>query len=649
MLAIILNILVFLCLGICIFLSYKRGVKKSLIHFGITICCLIITIFISSPITRAILNTQINVSGEIITLDSYLCSLFVNDASSFLSPLFSSVASAVIGPIVFLALFLLFYLVFEVAYILIDKFYLTKKPVLQEAKETKKYGIIVGVVECLMLTLLVFMPLTSLTTTVQELTTTSTETNESGTVSNVLKENLPSAVTDFVEFYNGSPLGVLTNWGAFNEPIANTISPVYIGETKLSLKQDIVPIVQDYDLIVDTVNDEKVDYTSLKNIAKDIIDSNVFDAVEKEIYNITENKEKFVDSLNLDSTLKSKVLEILTNFETRFNEEDFDLKSYVKENVEIALNEFENGIDIQNLKQFFEYADANNLIAIFQDELINSLCDVLESIGKLPILKEFFPLVQFSFDLLPSFVTDVIDVFYLDTYEDVVAVIPYAVNVISDLNSVKFSDTNQTLLQVFISNDTTFLQKFINSKVASDVLYNMASCESLRNFVISTFEKVDEKVFELLTSYGDTFNNRQLSGTISFGDTDERLNEFMGDVVNQTEDIVEIARKFLNDEVDLSDGKFLDYLKENIKKFYNFENGESESVFNNIFDNIKNYFNGTILNEDGTPVFAQWQEFKAQLEAQFDLVPEEEKIYGENSIYLTVSYEEIFKIIKLFK
>lgn len=651
MLAIILNILVFICLGLGIFLSYKRGVKKSLIHLAITLSCLIITIFISSPITRAILNIQVGVSeaGEVITLDSYLCSLLVNDSSSILNPFFSSVASAVVGPVVFLALFLLFYIVFEVVYILVDKFYLSKKPALQEAKQTKKYGMIVGAVECLMLTLLVFMPMTTLTTTVQDLTTTSAETSETNsTVSSVLKENLPEQVMTFVEFYNVSPLGVLTNWGELNEPISNTVSPVYIGETKVSLKQDIAPLVKDYDQIVDAVSEEEIDYISLKEVADDIIDSKVFEAVENEIYNITENKEEFVKSLNLDSTLSRTLEETLTNFEARFKEEDFDFKSYVKENVEIALEELEKGINFQNIKSFFDYANANNLTEIFKDEIISSLCDALESIGKLPLLREFFPFVQFTFDLLPSFVTDVVDVFYLDTYEDAVAVIPYVVNVIEDLNSVKFSDTNQTLLQVFISNDTSFMQKFINSDVASEVLFNMASCQSLRNMVINTFNRVDQSVSNLLTNYEENFNSRQLLDTISFNDTEEVLSEFMSRVVNQTDDIVEFARSFLNNKVDLSDGKILDNLKENIKKFYNFEEGESQSVFNNLFKNIINYFSGIILKEDGTPAFSQYQEFNTQLESQFALISEEEKIYGEDSIYLTISYEEIFKIIKSF-
>lgn len=647
MIAILLNIFVFAALALGIFFSYRRGVKKSLIHLALTLVCLIVTLLISAPISRAILNIQIGVSdlGDIITLKNYITSILVNDSSSILSPFFSSVASAVIGPIIFLVLFLILYIIFEIGYALFNKFYLSKQPILQEAKPIKKFGIIVGTVECLMLTLLVFMPMTSLTTTVQNLSTTNI-TSEDSTTSNVLQENIPEPVLNFIECYNASPLGVLTNWGSLNEPISNTISPVYIGETKVSLTQDIAPLIIDYNKIMDAISTDKVDYSSIREVADGIIDSRVFDALENEFRHITTDKEEFVASLNIDPALRYAVSDTLTNFEVKFAEGDFDFKSYVKENLHIALDELEKGLSVGNIIQFVDYAFANNLDELFKDDMISTLCDTLETVGELPLLKEGFPFIEFFMDMVPSFVTDVINVFYIDSYETAVCTIPYIVNIIEDLNSVKFADTNQTLLQVFVSNDTTFMEKFINSDVASSVLYNMASCQSLRNMVINTFERVDASVGNLLTSFDADFDIGQLLDTISFSDTEDVLSEFMNRVTQQTDDIVAFARNFINDEVDLSDGKILDSLKENIIKFYDLQDGKSQSVFDNVFKNIINYFSGIIVKEDGTPAFSKYREFNEQMVSQFALVPEENQIYGEDSIYLTVNYAEIFKIIK---
>ena len=151
--------------------------------------------------------------------------------------------------------------------------------------------------------------------------------------------------------------------------------------------------------------------------------------------------------------------------------------------------------------------------------------------------------------------------------------------------------------------------------------------------VINTFERVDASVGNLLTSFDADFDIGQLLDTISFSDTEDVLSEFMNRVTQQTDDIVAFARNFINDEVDLSDGKILDSLKENIIKFYDLQDGKSQSVFDNVFKNIINYFSGIIVKEDGTPAFSKYREFNEQMVSQFALVPEENQIYGEDSIY----------------
>ena len=140
--------------------------------------------------------------------------------------------------------------------------------------------------------------------------------------------------------------------------------------------------------------------------------------------------------------------------------------------------------------------------------------------------------------------------------------------------------------------------------------------------VINTFERVDASVGNLLTSFDADFDIGQLLDTISFSDTEDVLSEFMNRVTQQTDDIVAFARNFINDEVDLSDGKILDSLKENIIKFYDLQDGKSQSVFDNVFKNIINYFSGIIVKEDGTPAFSKYREFNDQIVSQFLLVPE---------------------------
>ncbi len=652
MFAVLLNVLVIIGLGLGLFYSYKRGLKGSLVHFAIILTSAIIAIFITSPITHAILGINVGTSstGEIITLNEYLYSFIIQNGSVASNPLVTSITSAILGPIVFLVLLILLYAIFEVAYILISKFWLKKAMAMKEPKSLKKYGLIVGAVECLLITLLAFMPLTTLTTTVQELSISSDTTTESdSSISSILNNNLPPMLSEFVDYYNASPVGVLTNWGTLNEPIFSTVSPIYAGDTKLSLKEDLVPLAKDYDKVVNSINDEnEIDYSVLHEVADNILDSKVFTALENELIKITNNKEEFVSSLNLDIALTNTVTDVLTNFENKFKEKDFNFKEYIGNNIDIALNELENNIDLQNISSFIEGIVTNNINLVFNNENISAACLLLESVVKLPIIEELFPIAILGMNQLPAFVTDIVDIYYLDTYENTLSEVPYLTNVVRALSSVTDVESNQTLLQILISSDTTFMQKFLNSSVAESVIQNMASSKSLNNLVINVFERMDNSLYNSLQNIDGNFNKNELSSTIGFDDSEAIIREFMTKVSLQANDIVTLANVLVDKTVNFESGEFLNTLKEYIIKNFNFQTQKSDSVFATLFENITNYFNGTVLKADDMPVFTKFEEFNSLIDNNFEQVPEEDKIYGELSKYLCVDYMEIFNALNIY-
>ena len=140
MLAILLNILVFIGLGLGIFYSYKRGLKRSLVHFSIVLLSCIIAIFITSPITHAILGIKVSsTNGDIISLDELIYSSIIQTSAGS-NILTTNLTSAILGPFVFLALLIILYAIFEVGYILVSKFWLKKSNYMQEPKSYKKYG-----------------------------------------------------------------------------------------------------------------------------------------------------------------------------------------------------------------------------------------------------------------------------------------------------------------------------------------------------------------------------------------------------------------------------------------------------------------------------------------------------------------------------
>ena len=643
MLAILLNILVFIGLGLGIFYSYKRGLKRSLVHFSIVLLSCIIAIFITSPITHAILGIKVSsTNGDIISLDELIYSSIIQTSAGS-NILTTNLTSAILGPFVFLALLIILYAIFEVGYILVSKFWLKKSNYMQEPKSYKKYGLIVGVVECLLITLLAFMPLTTLTTTVQELSISDTTSESNSSISSILNNNLPPTLTEFVNFYNSSPVGVLTNWGTLNEPIFSTVSPIYAGDTKLSLKEDLVPLAKDYDTIVNTIDNEtEINYETLHDVTKNILNSKVFSALKNELVKIIDSKEEFVESLNLDRALSNAVTDILTNFEYKFESQKFNFKDYMGENIEILLNELENNIDLQKINEFVEGVLSNNTSLVFEKDTINAMCQALESIAKLPLLEELFPYAEFWLEQIPAYITDYLNTDYLDTYENTIGEIPYLTNVVRALSSVKDESTNQNLLQILISSNTGFMQKFLSSDVANIVIYNMASSKSLNNLIINIFERMDNAVYSSLQAIDGNFNKNELSSTIGFDDTQTVLTEFMQRTSQQAVDLASFANAIIDKNIDFSCGEFLNLVKQNIIEHYNLQTQTSKSVLTTIFENIINYFNGTVLKGDDTPVFTMVEEFNALVDNAFKNVPEEDKIYGELSKYLTIDYVEIF-------
>ena len=639
MLAIILNVLVIVALGLGVYFSYRRGLKGSLVHFAFVLTSFVIAVFVTFPITRAVLGIQVGVtsSGEIITLGSYISSSLTQTTVAI--PLFSSIASALISPFVFLVMAALFYAIFEIGYILANKFWLKKTAVMKEPKEHKKYGLIVGAFECLLVTLLAFMPLTTLTSTVEELSTS--QTTEPGSIGNLLNENLPPIVTEFVAYYNSSPIGVLTNWGSLNEPITSAVSPIYAGQTQLSLKQDLLPIAKDYDKVLEAISGENgIDYDTLREVADDVLNSKVFTALEGEFKIIIENKESFVSSLNLDRALSFAVTDILTNFEIKFEESSFDFKGYMSENIEIALDELEHNVNLQTISDFADCIYRNEVSQALGQEYIVPICDTLESITKLPMMRELFPIVEFCYDQLPAFITDYVDINLLMTYEDTLADLPYIINVVKDFVS-QVDDSGNNFLQELLYGDANFTQKFLDNSIATDVIYNMASSLSMHNLVVNIFERMDSGLASSLQKVEGTFNTSQLKTTISFADADSVIDEFMTKVSAQAENIISVIRTIMN-EADLSNGEVLNTLKEQIIYYFDFENMESNSVFTAVFENVIAYFSGEILRGDALPAFSNYEMFNSLVDSAFESVAEEDKIYGELSKYLLVDYTQIF-------
>lgn len=651
-LVIILNILVVALLALGMFLSFRRGLKHSLVHFCFIVAACLVAMLITSPITNALLDIGVGVddSGNAITLESYIYSNLtpIFDTSNTLNTFSSSIVSAVIGPVVFLIVVAISCVIFEIVYHIINKYCLNKSPYMQEQKSTKKYGIVIGMIECCFLFVLAFMPMTSLTTTVKELAISQDNATESEfSISNIINNKLPAEITDFVDYYNSSPLGVLTNWGNLSDAVFDTVSPIYAGDVKISLKQDLVPVAKEYDKAVNAINDTtNIDYQSLREAASSILDSKAFmTVVEGGILDILDNKEAFATSLNVDRTMRLVIIDTLTNLENTIAQDNFDLDAYIKQNVNIALYELENNININSISTFINAILTGDSETFYSANMVNNICNAIEGVSKLSVAKDLFPFISFWINQIPAAITDFIDINYLDTYQNTITELPYIINVIKALSNSTDTSTGKNLLETVLSGDTAFMQKLVNNANASDIFQNMASSMTMRNIVINAFERMDNALASALSSINITINNHQLTSTIGFDDTEDIVEAFMQKASSQATDIIAVAKIMIGaGNLDITNGQLVDMLKQNLIKYYDPTQNVSNSVFTTIFQNIIDYFEGNIQQSNSdAPAFDKSEQFIALLNEAYAKVPETDKIYGEYSIYLTVSWADIFE------
>ena len=344
----ILNIVfaVFLVIG---FLLGLKGLKKSGVRFTCFIVAILIALFITPVVSKAVMNIQVTVDSSKITLNDYVLQMInsvpeIGDITSK-SPTIQKLISnfpIMIGNIfvfVILSYILSFlsWIVYLVFASVINKNYKAKAENGNKIKKHRLFGGLIGAFQALLLVGITFLPVCGFANIINQIQNTASaemvETVETNATSKLLDENLPEEVKVIIDAYNSSALSAVGNIFGLGDKLFNDIASVKVDDTKIALRDEIINLSKVYDnasfllnMQITPENISSLDYDKLITATNYVFDSNILKSALPDFFNYffdellerddVKNNKDLVDILNVikgDITKDNKTVENLKN------------------------------------------------------------------------------------------------------------------------------------------------------------------------------------------------------------------------------------------------------------------------------------------------------------------------------------------------
>lgn len=407
-----------------------RGLKRSSLHFLFLIVSVVISFFITKPITTAVLGMEIPIDGQTMTISEYIISMIQTnfDISKFetATDFINKLPNAIVAPILFIILTLIVFLVFDIIYLIVARLsFGKKKSDFEKNKPYRAYGGVIGMLEGFLFLFVLFAPITSLTKTYQQITeiSPSTETSITAfadgdgtsqnsklqTVGQALANIVPAEVSQGIIDYNNSVIGKIAGAGGLDNALFDHLSNFEIKGEKIEVRKEIVSTVEIYDDFTVIYNDfidqnnDAIDFTSLKNSLENFLNNGFFKTVVSDTINdIVLKFDEIKADLNL-TNLPTIVQDIINDLHTQFAVEGFDTYEYLKHDilnlVDTAELIFENNL----LDEYNNLANAQNLTEAL--EVINKNSQYIKDISK-EILS--LNLVRDTFETLGSYASEML-------------------------------------------------------------------------------------------------------------------------------------------------------------------------------------------------------------------------------------------------
>lgn len=329
-----------LSLAIGFLFGLKRGLVRSSIRLGTFLVFVVIAGLITMPISNSIANIDISgigweVNGEVVSnlpdgitallLQNEQISQAAAEMPSVLS-LIESLPAAIISIVVFILLVLVMSFLSWIVYVIIEKFALkqsrlerkAKKQIKQDKKNLKGQiakpssvqvivpkenrrrwlGSAVGLVFGFLFIFCLFVPISSLTSTISEIASSpsspSVNAEQGGeflteTSSDLLKYYLGEETISYVDAFSQSVPGKMLTLGGFDDVIFDALTSVSVNSEKFAFRKDVLTLTKVYDeyvFLVDEIgaseNYKNVDFDKIERLLNQVLDMGIVRALAEE-------------------------------------------------------------------------------------------------------------------------------------------------------------------------------------------------------------------------------------------------------------------------------------------------------------------------------------------------------------------------------
>lgn len=341
--SLVVNILFVLILAIGFLFGFKRGVKRAGLRIGLFLVFVIIGAVISPYITKAILEIKITTpEGTRSTIIKFLESrvrqtqelsnLFTNNGT--LASTLNQTIVLVCNFATFIVLALIMTFISWIVFVILAKYVIRdkkRKETIEEIKKNttntydltpkpeKKYrlwGSLIGVVQGFVLAFILFMPISGLVATAQDVvdtastTTTTTivttaavegeEENEEKlpkTLGDLVTKNVPEEYLDIISAYRKTAIGAIASVGDLDKLCFDTITTINVGGHKITLRDELANACNLYEKFVyvygfDFANNKlsTLNFEDVDALVDGVFSSNFVNAVSKDVVPYAINK-----------------------------------------------------------------------------------------------------------------------------------------------------------------------------------------------------------------------------------------------------------------------------------------------------------------------------------------------------------------------
>lgn len=387
----IISFVFVLILIIGFFIGFWRGVRRSAVSCAIGLVGIVIAFFITPPITNAIMGISIAYGEETITLSQYVLEMLAQNAdiaglvenNPNLKTLIERLPSAIANVIVFLLVSAVVMFLLYIVYKIIAITCLKRK---EDQKMYRTWGGVIGLVKAFVITIFVFMPLSSLCGLVSDITYSNdiyvqTSNNDQPNTSaqkiqtqaqkdsaeseSAIAEYIPAEVMEIIDSLNDSFFFKMEGAVGLDDAMFDYLSSVEVNGERLYLRQEIISYANVYDVAmqiseISTSSEHtfaQLDFDKLEIYLNDILDGALFRQIVVEIVqDVALNYENY--SFIIPAEQLEEYKELLDDIANGFQE---------------AIKDNESGV-IEYLKN-----DFNKLFATFKELAKSGVIDKIVS------------------------------------------------------------------------------------------------------------------------------------------------------------------------------------------------------------------------------------------------------------------------------